>query len=150
MPWELTVLHPHGHRLGSPKEVKAAISRAWPELQWEVLPPLLEEIKDQPDHPVHAQLPTWTPEMRRRAALPKTVGILETEAFSFELYGFEDDPVEDFYIDVRGNGDPTPALTRLKKEAGWSLKELATDRFLDDRQIRERWDNYRRLAEPPA
>ena len=150
MPWELTVLHPHGHRLGSPKEVKSAISRVWPELQWEVLPPLLEEIKDQPDHPVHALLPTWSPEMRRRAALPKTVGILDVEAVSFEIYGVDDDPVEDFYVDVRGDGDPTPTLMRLKKTAGWSIKELAIDRFLDERQLRERWDNFRRMRDEAA
>jgi hypothetical protein len=33
---------------------------------------------------------------------------------------------------------------RLKKDAGWSIKVPATDRFLDERQLRERWDNFRR------
>lgn len=147
MPWELTIQHPNGHRLGSPKEVQAALSRVWVQLHWEIVPPLLEEIKDQPDHPVHQQIPTWDPETRRRASLPRTVGILEDEAFSFELYGIDDDPVEDFYLDVRGNGDPTPVLMQLKRQAGWSIKELATGRILDERQIRERWDNFRQMRD---
>ncbi|MBI3856711.1 MAG: hypothetical protein HY293_13570 [Planctomycetes bacterium] len=147
MPWELTILHPHGHRLGSPKEVMTALSRAWPELDWLTLPPLLEQIGDQPDHPLHAQLPTWSPEARRRAALPRTVGVLEDEGFSVEISGLEDDPVEELYADVRGNGDPTPALLRLKKQSGWSLKEMVMDRFLDERQVKERWDNYKRMRD---
>lgn len=146
MPWELTVVHPNGHRLGSPKEVTAALSRVLPELEWVVVPPLLEEIKDQPDHPAHALLPTWSEETRRRASLPKTVGSLEGDGFSLEIYGVDEDPVEDFYIDVRGDGDPTPVLLRLKTQARWSIKELAIGRFLlDEAQLRERWDNYRAL-----
>lgn len=119
MAWELTIQHPNGHRLGSPREVQAKLSRVWPQLEW------------------HVDLP----------ALPKTVGILETEAFSFELYGLDDDPVEDFYLDVRGSGDPTALLIQLKTQAGLSIKELATDRILDERQIRERWANFRRMRD---
>src|SRR6185503_8677119 len=118
MPWELSVAHPNGHRLGSPKEVTTKLSRIWPALEWVLSPPLLEQIQDQPDHPFHKLIPTWSPEMRRRAALPKLVGALEGEGFSFEIFGLDDDPVEDFYLDVRGNGDPTPLLTQLKSQAG--------------------------------
>ena len=120
MPWELTVQHPNGHRLGSPKEVTAALSRVWPELQWETL---------EPPSP------------------PMTVGILEDDSFSFEVHGFDADPVEDFYLDIRGNGDPTPLLMQLKTQAGLSIKELATGRLLDERQLRERWANYRQLSD---
>jgi hypothetical protein len=144
MAWELNVVHANGHRLGSPKEVMAAISRALPDVGWEVVPPLLEQIKDDPDHPVHAQLPTWSEEARRRAALPKTVGCLEGDGFSFEIYGIDDDPVEDFYIDVRGGGDPIAALMRLKTQHRWSIKEVALNRPLDESQLRERWDAHRR------
>jgi len=120
MPWELIVQHPNGHRLGSPKEVQAKLSRLWPRLEW------------------HVDLP----------APPKTVGMLEAEGFSFELYGLDDDPVEDCYLDVHGSGDPTPLLMQLKTTAGLSIKELATDRrLLDERQLRERWENFRRLRD---
>ena len=118
MPWELTVQHPNGHRLGHPKEVQAKLSRVWPQLEWHV-----------------------------QDAAPKTVGVLETETLSFELYGFEDDPVQDFYIDVRGNGDPTPMLMQLKTQGGLTLKELATDRILDERQLRERWAGFQRMRD---
>jgi len=147
MPWELSVAHPNGHRLGSPKEVKAKLSRVWPQLEWETAPPLLEQIQEDPEHPVHALLPTWSAEMRRRAALPKTVGMLEGASFSFEIFGLDDDPVEDFYLDVRGNGDPTPTLMQLKSQVGWVLKELATDRILDQRQLQERWANFLRMRD---
>jgi len=120
MPWELTVLHPHGHRLGSPNEVKATLSRVWPELQWETV---------EPPSP------------------PMTVGILETDSFSFEAHGFEGDPVEDFYLDIRGDGDPVPLLMRLKSQAGWSLKEMLTGRVLDERGMRERWANFRQMRD---
>ena len=118
MAWELTILHPNGHRLGSPQEVQAKLSRLWPQLEW------------------HEQ-----------EARPKTVGVLEGDAFSFELYGLDDNPVEDFYIDVHGNGDPTPLLMQLKTVAGLSIKEMATDRLLDERLIRERWSNFRQLRD---
>jgi hypothetical protein len=118
MAWELTIQHPNGHRLGSPKEVQAKLSRVWPELEW------------------HLQ-----------ESAPRMVGVLEDEAFSFELYGLDDDPVEDFYLDVRGNGDPAPALMQLKTQAGLSIKELATDRILDERGIRERWANFRQMRD---
>ena len=119
MAWELLIVHPNGHRLGSPREVKAKLVRVWPQLEW------------------HVDLP----------ALPKTVGMLEGEGFSFELYGLDDDPVQDFYLDVHGNGDPTPLLMQLKTQAGWSIKEVLTDRILDERQIRERWVNFRQLRD---
>jgi len=119
MAWELTILHPNGHRLGSPKEVQAKLSRLWPQLEW------------------HAQ-----------EARPRTVGVLEADALSFEIYGLDDDPVEDFYIDVRGSGDPAPLLMQLKTQAGLSIKEMATDRLLDERLIRERWANFRQLSDP--
>ena len=122
MAWELTIQHPNGHRLGSPGEVQAKLSRVWPELEW------------------HLDLP----------ALPKTVGMVEGDGFSFELYGLDDDPVEDFYLDVRGNGDPTPLLMQLKTQAGLSIKELATDRILDERALRERWENFRRIRDASA
>src|SRR5205823_8706122 len=100
MAWELTIVHPNGHRLGSPKETMSALARAWPELEWVVVPSLVEQIQDQPEHPVHAQLPTWSAEARRRASLPTTAGVFEGDAFSFEITGIDDDPVEDLYVDV--------------------------------------------------
>jgi hypothetical protein len=67
------------------------------------------------------------------------VGSFEGEGFSLEVYGLEEDPIEDFYIDVHGDGDPTPTLRLLKTRTRWAVKELATDRFLDETQLRERW-----------
>jgi hypothetical protein len=121
MAWELTVQHPNGHRLGSPREVQTKLSRVWPDLEW------------------HDQ-----------EAAPRTVGVLETEAFSIELYGLDDDPVVDFYLDVRGDGDPTPVLMQLKAQGGLTIKELATDRLLDERLLQERWANFRRLRDASA
>lgn len=115
MAWELTVRHSNGHRLGSPKEVMAALSRALPELQW-----------------------------HERETLPRTVGCLEDGGFSLEIYGLDDDPVEDFYLDVRGGGDPIPTLMRLKTQARWSIQELALGRSLDEAQMRERWAGLQR------
>ena len=145
MAWELTVVHPNGHRLGSPREVMATLSRVLPEVEWTVVPPLLEQIEEDPGHPARAQMASWNEETRRRAALPKTVGCLEGDGFSFEIFGLDDDPVEDFYLDVRGSGDPTPTLMRLKTQARWSLRELATGRTLDEAQMRERWDLFRAM-----
>ena len=149
MAWELTIAHTKGHRLGSPNEVVAALAAVWPDLEWIVNPPLLEQIQDDPEHPVHRQLPTWSFEQRRRAARPTTVGVLEGEALSFEITGIDDDPVEELYLDVRASTDPSPLLMQLKTRNGWTLKEMATDRRLqDEAQIRERWENFRRLFEP--
>src|SRR4030095_13442518 len=80
MPWELILQHHNGPRLGRAKEEQAKLSRLWPRLEW------------------HVDLP----------APPRTVGMLEAEGFSFELYGLDVDPVEDCYLDGHGNRAPTP------------------------------------------
>jgi len=143
MPWELALVHPNGHRLGSSNEVKATLSKAWPQLQWKVVPSLLERIKDQPDHPYHALIPKWDAETRRRAGLPRTIGSLEGEGFSLEVFGIDENPVQDLDLEIRGSGDPISALFQIRTLAGWSIKELATGRFLDERQAKDRWTQFR-------
>ena len=142
MPWDLVIVHPNGHRLGRPNEVKAMLARAWPQVQWQILPPLLERIKNQPDNPFHALIPTWSAEMRQRAALPRTVGALEEELCSFEIFGIDEDPVQNLDVEVRGRGNPIPTLLRLQSLLRWSIRELATGRFLDEREAQNRWTEF--------
>ena len=97
-----------------------------------------------PDHPFHKLIPTWSAESQRRAALPRTVGIFEGESISIEIFGIDEDPVVDLNLEVRGSGDPVPSLMRLSSLLHWSIKELATDRVLDEVRAKESWAAYHR------
>jgi hypothetical protein len=71
MPWEVTICRADGSPLGVRDEVVRRISEAVPAFAWTDEPPFLERIKDMPDHPFHALIPTWPAEVRANFSRPK-------------------------------------------------------------------------------
>ena len=123
MPWELTIRAPSDEPLGDRETVVKRIAAAVPAIRWIEELPLLEQIKDMPDHPFHALIPTWLEETRARFAQSKLLGNFETPEFSVQLYGLEAKPIPSVCVEVRGNGNPLPFLAAICKPNGW----FATD-----------------------
>ncbi len=64
MPWELTIRAPNTSRLVIGKRSSSGSRLPFPRFAGFEEPPLLEQIKDMPDHPFHALIPTWPEETR--------------------------------------------------------------------------------------
>ena len=119
MPWELTIRTRTGDPLGEREAVVKLISAAVPGMNWIDEPPLLERIRDMPDHPFHALIPTWPEETRASFARSRLLGDFDAGEFSVRLYGFEAQPIAAVYVEVRGNGNPVPLLAAICIPNGW-------------------------------
>jgi hypothetical protein len=131
MPWEVTISSPHGEPLGDRDAVVKRISTAVPNIMWIEEPPLLERIKDMPDHPFHALIPTWPEETRTSFSRAKLLAELDAEDLSIQLYGFETQPIASLNVEVRGAGNPVPALAALCIPNGWIAIECAHGTLVD-------------------
>jgi hypothetical protein len=119
MPWEVTIRRADGSSLGDRGEVVRRISEAVSAMTWVEEPPFLERIKDMPDHPFHALIPTWPEEVRASFSRPKLYGDFEGDRFSIRVYGFEGQPISAVNAEVRGDGNPMPVLAALCLPNGW-------------------------------
>jgi hypothetical protein len=113
MPWEVTISLPHDAPLGDRDSVVKRISTALPSITWIEEPPLLERIKGMPDHPFHALISTLPEETRASFSRAKLLAELDLDNLSIQLYGFETQPIASINVEVRGTGNPIPALAAL-------------------------------------
>ena len=119
MPWELTVVkidERNGTRIPLANKVltRSIIEDALPGSEWQDgLPPrqMIEMLEKTGMDPT-------TLEMMNR---PKLQGSFDGDEFSLEFYGFEGEPLMQFHIDVRGNGDPLPALVAICEKEKWTI-----------------------------
>jgi hypothetical protein len=112
--------------LGDRETVKDLISKTFPGIAWVQQPPMLDLIKDMPDHPLHALLPTLPDATRASMARSKLLGDFDAGDFSVQLYGFEVQPIQSFSAEIRGNGNPIDHNDRMQtldfsaeSSAGW-------------------------------
>ena len=131
MPWEVTIKGRNDEPLGSRDEIVNAISSALPAVKWRVEPSMLEQIKDMPDHSFHTLLPTWSEATRLHMSTPHLRGDFVDNEMSIELFGFEGDPIKMIHADVRGNGNPIPALAAICLPRGWLVIDVAENREID-------------------
>src|SRR5262249_19638291 len=131
MPWELTIRRPGGEPLGNRDEVIRAMSTALPAIDWVEEPPLLEQIKDMPEHSFHKLLPTWPAETREHFARPRLRGDYDAGEFVIQFFGFEAQPIVFLLAEVRGNGNPLPPLAKLCSVTGWAAMEAGTTQPID-------------------
>jgi hypothetical protein len=123
MPWEVKIRKPGSEPLGSRAEVVGLIAAAVPAIEWIEDPPLLDQIKDMPDHSFHQLLPTWPEETRAYFSQPHLRGDYLEADLSIRLYGFEAVPLTCVHAEVRGNGNPLPVLAAICRGNGWVVVE---------------------------
>ena len=144
MPWEITIRALNDEPLGDRDTVVKLITAAIPAIRWIEEPPLLQRIKDMPDHPFHALIPTWPEETRARFAQSKLLGDFEAPEFSVQLYGFEAKPISSVCVEVRGNGNPLPFLAAICKPNGWFATDDRDGQPVDlDAESANGWEWFR-------
>lgn len=144
MPWDVTIHHPNDEALGPRDEVIKLVSAAVPAITWFEEPPLLERIKDMPDHPFHELIPTWPEETRASFARSTTLGDFESDDFSIRLYGFETVPVKAIHLEIRGNGNPLPFIAAICLPSGWIAVDCSNGQTLDfSSRSASGWERFR-------
>jgi hypothetical protein len=121
MPWELEALPSDGSgSLGSIEQVQARLRAVFPEIELgrdasEKLAAMEARGIEVPD----VIREHW---FRSKGAYQ---GLIEGKGFTIELHLGEDElRVAAIYLDVRGSGDPMPALHRLMRIEGWKVTDL--------------------------
>jgi hypothetical protein len=119
MPWEVMIRKPREEPLGCRAEVVRWIATAVPAIEWVEDLPLLDQIKDMPEHSFHSLLPTWSEETRAYFSRPHLRGDYFAGPLSIRLQGFEAEPLKSVHVEVRGNGNPLPVLAAICVVHGW-------------------------------
>jgi hypothetical protein len=123
MPWELTIRSPDNADLGDTATVREKITAAIPGIQFHIEPSGAKQIAAA--RAIGVEFPEIIRKhMEGRPA--RLQALFEGDAFVMELYGFDSQPVSLFYVDIRGNGNPMPALAALCVTNGWVAIENAS------------------------
>ncbi len=147
MPWEVTFRNCDKSTIGTRDEVIQKISVAVPAFDWVEEPPMLERIKDIPDHPFHALIPTWPEETRARFSRSKTYGHFNGNGFSVQLYGFETDAIDAIYAEICGDGNPMPLVAALCIPNGWIAVDDTTQQQIDlSAKTAKGWKAFKRYC----
>lgn len=144
MPWELTIRNEDESLMGKPDEVIARISAAVSAFKWETEPSMLERIKDMPDHPFHALIPTWSEETKASMSRSKTYGIFDGDGFFVRLYGFDAQELAAVFAEVRWDGNPIPLIAAICRPNNWIAVDDATTQPIDlDAKAASGWEAFR-------
>ena len=148
MPWEVPVSSPNDDVLGDHDSVVNRISAAVPGISWIEEAPLFERIKDEPDHPLHALVPTLPEEARALFTRPTLLGDFDGGQFSVQLYGFDSHPIRSIRVEVRGGGNPLPLLASICIPNGWIAVDDADRQEIDlGADAAAGWQRFRRYVD---
>lgn len=116
MPWEVTIRRADGAPLGDLAYVRQQITNALPAIQFYRAPSGLERIAA-----ARAKGYEYPDIIREHfEGLPATDRAqFEGDCFSVELYGFQAEPLNEIYANVRGDGNPMPMLAALCRPNEW-------------------------------
>jgi hypothetical protein len=164
MPWELTIVNYDGapprlyedrdksreRPLGTLDEVRQHISDALPGTEWNVEPPLIEAMKA-----TGCDLwKDWDELLIATCSQPTLKAYYQGCGFHFEMYGFgqaDDGPIRHILLNVRGIGNPIPALRALCAPKGWCAAEAGCKdaKFLDFDAEEAEWRRVRDYLNQP-
>src|SRR5436190_1036567 len=110
MPWEITIRSPDNAVLGDAATVREKITAAIPGIQFHVEPSGAERIIAA--RAIGVEFPdAIRKHMEVRPA--RLQALFEGDAFIIELYGFDSQPLCMIHLEIRGSGNPMPALAAL-------------------------------------
>ena len=123
MPWELRALpSDDGQSLGTVEHVQAKLRAALPEIE------LFRDASGSEKLAAMESQGVEVPDFIREHWLGRTGdyrGLVEGDGFTIEFHLGEDEAaVVAVGIDVRGSGDPMPALRRLMMIDGWKVLDV--------------------------
>jgi hypothetical protein len=116
MPWEITIRRVDGAPLGDFVSVRQQIELALPPIRFYRAPSGPERIAAARATGVEF------PDVIRKhleQSPAKDEAEFEGEGISIRLYGFGNQPLDAIHAEVRGSGNPVPALTALCRPNGW-------------------------------
>ena len=137
MPWEITIINgtPEARQpLGTREDVVAAIAEALP-----------GALLQQPPVPSPELLQHMPPAVRDAVLRPKLEADFEADDFSIQFYTSDEPIVHWVNGEVRGNGDPLPALAAICAKTGWSVIDAAEKSVVDlrSRDGAPQWERFR-------
>lgn len=145
MPWEITIRRRDGASLGELEQVRERIQSAVPAIEFFDCPSGAEQIA------AAAAAGFEFPEIIRANLQSKPAtqeAQYETEEISIHFYGFESQPLESFYGEVRGNGNPMPVLKALCESNAWVVVNGANGELVDLSAMEaEGWTDFQAFLE---
>jgi hypothetical protein len=137
VPWEITIINgttEHPLPLGSREEVSAAFAESLPGVSLERPPIPPPEILDQ-----------MPPILREAVLRPKLEADFEQDDLSIQFYANDEQVLQWVNGEVRGEGDPVPALAALCLDRGWSVIDCTDKSIVDLRAGRNpAWERFRK------
>lgn len=122
MPWDITIIRgtvADRQPLGTQEEVLAAFAES---LQLEF---------EQPGSPPQALLEIMPPSVREAMVRKRLAADFEAGDLSIQFYASDEPILDCVNAEVRGNGDPLPALAAVCVKQGWSVIDCTTNTLLD-------------------
>jgi hypothetical protein len=141
VPWEVAIRLPDNADLGEVGMVRDRIAAAVPGIRFYMEPSGPEQLAAAREAGIEF------PDVIRQhlEERPATLqGDFEGTEFSMQLYGFESRPLQTIYVEVRGNGNPIPALAALCKPNGWVAVDCASRQCVDfEGKAATGWEAFR-------
>ena len=128
MPWELTIRRRDNTPMGEMDLVRQQMTRSLPGLQFYLEPSGAEKLAALDARGI--SMPEFTREfLRGRPAVEQAD--YDGESFSIRLYGFDQVPLVSVCAEIRGNGNPLPAIAALCRPNGWIAIDIANNQPVD-------------------
>jgi hypothetical protein len=122
MPWTLIISRADGEPLGAVERVRAVIEQRLTGSRFSRNPSGAEKVVGMERRRV-----VMPPELRQILCnlSADERGVYDSGGISLEFFLGTDPTVKSLTIDVRGGGDPIPALRLLCEPDGWQIRELS-------------------------
>jgi uncharacterized protein DUF4440 len=144
MPWTVVVSRIDGEPFGDVEAVRAAIARQLPATRFWRDPSGADKAAFLPDQ--HRQLfmhLVGHPPADER-------GLFEGDGFTLELFLGSQPDVKSITVDVRGDGDPLPALRLLCEPLDWCVREVGGELIESQHDLSAGWGEFTRYRDYAA
>jgi hypothetical protein len=136
MPWDITIVNAKDRRmpLGAREEVIARFAAA--------LPGVVLQLAPGPSPEIVAQMPEV---LREHFNRPRPLNAeLITDEYSIHFFTDNQPEIDSIGAEVRGNGNPLPALAALCQPNGWAVVNDADGNEVELASASaEQWDQFR-------